>query len=189
MNYMKNNLLFLRFAFMSFMFLLSNFLSRSVRLKLPVLAALFVAQMAASHATTLPPELKAYDFARAYYVEDGGVVISPQEGFYTMGGVQTPEGIRLMPGQVFAQLDESRFIMEVYKFVSLDPGERRAHFHEHRYHYKVATDAHGKRHIVPQDSIDSEDFYLSHFRLLEWFDFAFPYLEIHPGEENWRTRP
>src|SRR5277367_5481135 len=99
---------------------------------------LFLVLMTASHATTLPPELKAYDFARAYYVEDGGVVISPQEGFYCTGGVQTPEGIRLMPGQVFIQFDESRFIMEVYKFVSLDAGERRAHFRESRYHYSVA---------------------------------------------------
>jgi hypothetical protein len=152
-------------------------------------AASLLLSMAAAHATTLPPELKAYDFARAYYVEDGGVVIVPQEGFYTSGGVQTPEGIRLMPGQVFIQFDESRLIMEVYKFVSLDPGERRAHFHERRYYYTVTKDANGKRHINPEGFIDSSDFYLSHFRLLEWFDFAFPYLEIHPGEENWRTRP
>ena len=33
-------------------------------------------------ATTLWPELKAYDFARAYYIEDGGIVIVPQDGFY-----------------------------------------------------------------------------------------------------------
>ena len=151
--------------------------------------ALFLALAAPSHATTLPPELKAYDFARAYYVEDGGVVIVPQEGFYCTGGVRTPEGIRLTPGQTFIQFDESRLIMEVYKFVSLDPGERRAHFHERRYRYEVTKDAHGKRHIVPGNYIDSDDFYLSHFRLLEWFDFAFPYLEIHPGEQNWRTRP
>ena len=34
MNYMKNNLLFLRFAFMSFMFLLSKF-RNSVRISFP----------------------------------------------------------------------------------------------------------------------------------------------------------
>jgi hypothetical protein len=154
-----------------------------------VFAVLFLAAAPSAYATTLPPELKAYDFARAYYVEDGGVVISPQEGFYCSGGTQTPEGIRLKPGQLFIQFDESRFIMEVYRFVSLDPGERRAHFRESRYHYTVSTDAHGKRHISPQGHIDSTDFYLSHFRLLEWFYFAFPYIEIHPGEQNWRTRP
>src|SRR5271170_4124920 len=120
-----------------------------MRLRFSILVALVLAPMALSHATTLPPELKAYDFARAYYVEDGGVVISPQEGFYSTGGVQTPEGIRLMPGQVFIQFDESRLIMEVYKFVSLDPGERRAHFHESRYYYTVTKDAQGKNHIIP----------------------------------------
>jgi hypothetical protein len=159
-----------------------------MRLKTFILAALFLTAMKVSDATTLPPELKAYDFARAYYVEDGGVVIAPQEGFYCTGGVPTPEGIRLMPGQTFIQFDESRHIMEVYKFVRLDPGERRAHFHERRYHYEVNKDAQGRNRIIPQEYIDSDDFYLSHFRLLEWFDFAFPYLEIHPGEQNWRTR-
>ena len=145
--------------------------------------------MLVSRATTLPPELKAYDFARAYYVEDGGIVISPQDGFHCSGGVKTPEGIRLMPGQVFIQFDPDHHVMEVYKFVSLDPGEKRAHFHEHRYHYEVVQDAHGKRHILPGASIDTSDFYLSHFRLLEWFDFAFPYVELHPGEQGWRSRP
>ena len=160
-----------------------------MRFKLPILAALWIALMTASHATTLPPELKAYDFARAYYIEDGGVVIAPQDGFSCVGGVQTPEGIRIMPGHTFIQFDPDHLIMEVYKFVNLDPGERRAHFHERRYHYQVAKDSHGKNRIVPQEYIDSDDFYLTHFRLLEWFDFAFPYLEIHPGEQGWRTRP
>jgi hypothetical protein len=160
-----------------------------MRIPILVLAALLLATTASSHATTLPPELKAYDFARAYYVEDGGVVIVPQEGFYSTGGVKTSEGIRLMPGQVFIQFDESRLILEMYRFVSLDPGERRAHFHETRYHYTVSKDAQGKRHVEIGPLIDRSDFYLSHFRMLEWFDFAFPYIEIHPGEENWRTRP
>jgi len=120
MNYMKGKPLFLRPVFMSFMFLLSKFLSLMMRLEFPILAALFLALMLPSHATTLPPELKAYDFARAYYVEDGGIVIAPQEGFYTVGGVQTPEGIRIMPGHTFIQFDEAHLIMEVYKFISLD---------------------------------------------------------------------
>jgi hypothetical protein len=158
-----------------------------MRLYLSALAALW-ATVNIACATTLPPELKAYDFAKAYYVEDGGVVIVPQDGFYSSGGVQTPEGIRLMPGQVFIQFDPGQLIMEVYKFVSLDPGERRAHFHESRYHYTREKTAHGKYHINPGNYIDGTDFYLSHFRLLEWFDFAFPYMEIHPGEQLWRTR-
>jgi hypothetical protein len=140
-------------------------------------------------ATTLAPELKAYDFARAYYLEDGGIVIAPQDGFYCPEGVQTPEGIRVMPGQTFIQFDPARLIMEHYKFVRLDADERRAFFHETRYHYKVVKNAEGKFRIIRQDYIDSDDFYLSHFRLLEWFDFAFPYTEIHPGEQLWRTRP
>ena len=164
-------------------------LNFSMRPQTIALTTLLVTLSMPSRATTLPPELKAYDFARAYYVEDGGVVIVPQEGFYCSGGVKTPEGIRLMPGHVFIQFDESRLILEVYRFVSLDPGERRAHFHESRYHYWMSTTAQGKRHVTPEGYIDSTDFYLSHFRLLEWFDFAFPYIEIHPGEQNWRTRP
>lgn len=160
-----------------------------MRLQLATLVTFLFVSMAVSRATTLPPEFKAYDFARAYYVEDGGVVIAPQEGFYCTGGTQTPEGIRLMPGQVFIQFDEAHLMLEVYKFLTLDPGERRAHFRETRYRYSVSKDAHGKRHVNIGTLVDTNEFYLSHFRLLEWFDFAFPYLEIHPGTQSWRTRP
>ena len=150
---------------------------------------LFAALLATARATTLPPELKAYDFARAYYIEDGGIVIAPQDGFYCPQAVKTPEGLRVMPGQTFTQFDPSRMIMEVYKFTRLDPDGRRAFFHERRYRYKVVRTDEGKLRIVPLNYMDSDDFYLSQSRTLEWFDFAFPDFEIHPGEELWRTRP
>src|SRR5271163_3636412 len=107
-----------------------------MHVKFAVGLALLLATMTASHATTMLPEMKAYDFARAYYIEDGGIVIVPQDGFYCPGAVKTPEGLRIMPGQTFIQFDPSRMIMEVYKFTHLDPDERRAFFHERRYRYK-----------------------------------------------------
>ena len=142
-----------------------------------------------ARATTMIPELKAYDFARAYYIEDGGIVIVPQDGFYCPQAVKTPEGLRVMPGQSFTQFDPARMIMEVYKFTRLDDATHRAYFHERRYHYKVIRTPQDKWRIIQQDYIDSGDFYLTQFRALEWFDFAFPYAEIHPGEQLWRTRP
>ncbi len=84
------------------------------------LAALSLALTISVHATTSGPELKAYDFARAYYIEDGGVVIVPQDGFYCPDAVSTPEGLRVMPGQTFTQFDPARLIMEVYQFTRLD---------------------------------------------------------------------
>jgi hypothetical protein len=145
--------------------------------------------MISSRATTLIPELKAYDFARAYYIEDGGIVIVPQDGFYCPDAVKTPEGVRVMPGQTFWQFDPARMIMEVYTFKRLDMEAKRAYFHERRYHYKVIRTEQNKWRTVPLDFIDSKDFYLTQFRALEWFDFAFPDVEIHPGEQLWRTRP
>jgi hypothetical protein len=103
--------------------------------------------------------------------------------------VQTPEGVRIMPGQNFTQFDPSRLIMEVYTFKHLTPDEKRAYFHERRYHYKVVRTEENKWRIVQQEFIDSDDFYLTQFRALEWTDFAFPDVEIHPGEQLWRTRP
>jgi len=141
-----------------------------------------------SRATTLLPEMKAYDFARAYYIEDGGIVIVPQGGFYCPHAVKTPEGLRIMPGQTFIQFDPARMIMEVYTFKRLDADEKRAYFHERRYRYKVVRTGQKKWRIIPLNYIDSDDFYLTQFRALEWFDFAIPDVEIHPGEELWRTR-
>ncbi len=154
-----------------------------------LLAVLSLALGLPTRATTLWPELKAYDFARAYYIEDGGIVIVPQDGFYCPGAEKTPEGLKIVPGQSFTQFDPSRMIMEVYQFTRLDADGHRAYFHERRYHYKVIRTPKNKWRIIQQDYIDSDDFYLSRFRLLQWFDGAFPDVELHPGEQLWRTRP
>jgi len=150
---------------------------------------LLLSTVIAARATTMIPELKAFDFARAYYIEDGGIVIVPQDGFYCPEAVKTPEGLRVMPGQGFTQFDPARLIMEIYRFTRLDDATHRAYFHERRYRYKVVRTPQNKWRIFQQEYIDSSDFYLTQFRALEWFDFAFPYMEIHPGEQLWRTRP
>jgi hypothetical protein len=151
--------------------------------------ALLGAMLSPMRATTLWPEWKAYDFARAYYIEDGGVVIVPQDGFLCPDATPTPEGLKIVPGQAFTQFDPSRMIMEVYTFKRIDKNERRAWFHERRYRYKVTRAAANNLRIVPLNHLDSDDFFLTHWRALEWFDGAFPDIEIHPGEELWRTRP
>jgi hypothetical protein len=151
--------------------------------------ALSLAAIFPSHATTLWPELKAYDFCRAYYLEDGGITLVPQDGFYCPAATKTPEGLHISPGQTFVQFDPARLIMEVYTFERIDKHEHRGYFHEKRYRYKVVRTPEGKQRIVPLNYIDSDDFYLTRWRALEWFDGAFPDFEIHPGEELWRTRP
>ena len=100
-----------------------------MRAKSIIVPALLALSMIASRATTLPPEFKAYDFGEAYYIEDGGVVISPYDhGFYCQDGIQTPEGVRIMPGKVFAQFDASRMVVDIYKLVSLNKEQNRAFF-------------------------------------------------------------
>jgi hypothetical protein len=142
-----------------------------------------------SHATTLPPELKAYDFAQAYYLEDGGVVIAPcDHGFVCPRGVETPEGIRVMPGDTFVQFNPNRLHEEEYQLVRLNAGQTQAFFHERIFRYKTVRDAPGKFHEQRGQLLATGDFYLTKFRGLEWFDFAFPDLEIHPGEQEWRAR-
>jgi hypothetical protein len=138
-------------------------------------------------ATTLPPELKAYDFAEAYYVEDGGVVIAPYaHGFYCPHGVETPEGIRVMPGDRFVQFNPNRMLEEDYRFVRLDGSQ--AFFHERIFRYKVARDARGRFCEQREQLLDTDDFYLSRFRGMELFDFVFTDIELHPGSQEWRTR-
>jgi hypothetical protein len=153
------------------------------------LAAWAIALAMPSRATTLWPELKAYDFARAYYLEDGGITLVPQDGFSCAHATPTPDGLHIAPGQTFTQFDPSRMIMEVYAFKRIDKDERRAYFHERRYRYEVVRADNGRPRIVPLNYLDSDDFFLTHWRALEWFDFAITDVEIHPGEELWRTRP
>jgi hypothetical protein len=144
--------------------------------------------LAPSRATTLAPEIKAYDFCRAYYLEDGGITLVPQDGFYCPEATKTPEGLHIAPGQTFIQFDPARLVMEVYKFTRLTPDERRGYFHENRYRYKVVRTPENKWRIIRQQYIDSDDFYLTMFRQWQWLDGVFPDFEVHPGEQLWRTR-
>ena len=140
-------------------------------------------------ATTLPPELKAYDFGEAYYVEDGGVVVSPYDhGFVYRHGVGTPEGIRFMPGDSFTQLNPDRHVWQEFFLVRLNKDETRAFFHERIYRYAANRDARG--HVVETRGkwLGSDDFYLSRFRGMEPFDHVFTNVELHPGSAEWRTR-
>ena len=139
-----------------------------------VLALFLFAAIAIGRATTLAPEIKAYDFCRAYYIEDGGSTLVPQDGFYCASATKTPEGLHISPGQTFVQFDPARLVMEVYTFTRLTADERQAFFHEKRYHYKRVRTPDHKWRIVRQDYIDSDDFYLSHFRQWEWLDGVFP---------------
>jgi hypothetical protein len=148
------------------------------------LAFLFL--IGAARATTLPPELKAYDFAEAYYIEDGGVVISPySHGFICPHGVQTPEGIRIMPGARFLQFNPDRMLEEDYHFLRLSADGTRAFFHERIYRYKTMKNAHGRWCEVRQQLLGTDDFYLTQFRGMEPFDHVFTDIELHPGAREW----
>ncbi len=160
-----------------------------MHLKAAIPVVFFLLSAMAGRATTLAPELKAYDFAEAYYIEDGGVVIAPyQHGFVCKGGITTPEGIRVMPGGAFIQYDPARMVVDEYTLVRLNAEGTRAFFHERSYRYKTEKEAGGTYRYVREEPLGSDDFYLSKWRTLEWFDFAFPEIEIHPGGEGWRTR-
>jgi hypothetical protein len=152
-------------------------------------ALLFFGIVAPSQATMLAPELKAYDFGEAYYIEDGGVVISPYDhGFYCRNGIETPEGIRIMPGGTFMQFDAGRMVVDKYKLTHLNAAGTRAYFHESSYRYKVVKDAHGNYHDVIEQLVGTDDFFLTEFRSWEWLDHAFPNFEVHPGAQGWRTK-
>jgi hypothetical protein len=159
-------------------------------IKTILLLAVSLVAAVPARATTFPPELKAYDFAQAYYIEDGGVVIVPyNHGFHCDDGIETPEGIRIMPGGRFVQFESARPIVDEYRLLYLNQAGTRAYFRERSYRYQVVKDADGKRRDVLGREVATDGFYLTRFRGLEWFDFAFPDLEIHPGEQGWRTRP
>jgi hypothetical protein len=140
-------------------------------------------------ATTLPPELKAYDFDEAYYVEDGGVVVSPYDhGFSYRHGVETPEGIRFMPGDSFTELNPDRHLWQEFRLVRLNGEQTQAFFHERIYRYEAGRDAKGRPCEVRGKFLGTDDFYLTRFRGMEPFDHVFTNIELHPGAVEWRTR-
>ena len=90
--------------------------------------------------STLPPEMKAYDFAQAYYIEDGGIVIVPYDyGFSCPHYVETPEGLRVMPGGTFSQYDPQHQVDQVFYFVRLSADGTQAYFRERVYACHAVT--------------------------------------------------
>ena len=139
--------------------------------------------------STLPPEMKAYDFAQAYYVEDGGIVIVPYRyGFSCPHYTTTPEGLRVMPGGTFSQYDPQHQVDEVYRFTRLSADGTQAYFHEKVYACHAATTPDGKPGHLHVRLLGTDDFYLSQFRGLEWFDFVFGDMELHPGLAEWQSK-
>jgi len=161
-----------------------------MRFAFPILIVALTLSASTVHATTLPPEFKAYDFAEAYYIEDGGVVISPySHGFFCKDGIQTPEGIRIMPGKTFAQFDESRMVVDIYKLLYLNKEGTRAYFQQETYLYKVVKDKDGKYHDEIREHVASSKFYLTKFRMFEIVDHDVPYVEVPPTTRAWCPRP
>ena len=159
-------------------------------MRLITLFVFLAVSLTAARATMLPPEFTAYDFSEAYYLEDGGVVLSPYgHGFYCKDGIQTPEGIRIMPGGTFMQFDPTRMVVDEYKLTHLNKEQTRAFFHQKTFRYKVVKDDKGQYHDIIEEQVASNDFYLTKWRSLEWLDGVFPNIEIHPGAQGWRTRP
>jgi len=153
-----------------------------------ILIVLFFGTMVLSHATTLPPELKAYDFAEAYSLENGSVLLLPyHHGFYCSSGVRTPRGLRIVPGDTFLQYDPVRMVVEEYRFTRMNAEQNQAFFHEHSYRYRTEKDAQGKYHYIREQLLDTDDFYLTKFRALEPFDQVFTNIELHPGSQGWKS--
>ena len=152
-----------------------------------VLALIILLGTYEAQASTLPPELKAYDFGEAYYIEDGGVVISPYtHGFYCPEGTLTPEGIRVMPGQRFIQFNSDRKLEQEFYLVRISDDGSRAFFYEWIYRYEMGREkSRRESHPVRQKLVETDAFYLSRFRGLEWFDHVFANVEIHPGAWEW----
>lgn len=151
------------------------------------LVILFAVTLLTAQATTLPPELKAYDFAEGYSLSDEGLLIVPYpHGFHTTSGKNIPGGLLLQPGDQFLQYDPSRMICDEYQLLRVN--RARAFLHQVSYRYRVETDSHGKTHYRRGLSTGTGDFYLTRFRSLKPFDQVFTDIELHPGAQAWRTR-
>jgi len=151
--------------------------------------ALLLLASAAVQASTLAPDLKAYDFCRAYSIENGGVILAPYPyGFYTTDGTKVPHGIQFMPGDRFMQFDASRMVVDQYRLVRLGAQGTRAFFHQVTCRYKVVK-YNGKFRDIIGQQVDSEDFYITKWRSAGWYDSVFPLIRLNPGAQAWRTRP
>ncbi len=142
-----------------------------------------------SSSSSCKPEWKTCEFAKGYYIEDGGIVVRPPDhGFYYQHGVETPEGVRFKPGDTFATYDTQRHIEKVYWLMKVNWSNSRAYFHQQVYGYKVVKNRSGQYHKVRVAMLAKRDFSLTHYRGLVAWDHSFTNIEMHPGTQLWRNR-
>jgi hypothetical protein len=152
------------------------------------LAVVFFGILAGTiHAGSASPPLTTCDFARAYYIQDGGIVVKPyKHGFYYRHGVATPEGIIFRPGDTFVVYDSDRHVERVYWLLRVNLFNNRAYFHEQVYRYRVVTNSQGRTHRARRGLLVSKDFSLAHFRGLVAFDHSVYNIEMRPGSVLWQ---
>jgi hypothetical protein len=155
----------------------------------PLCAFLLLLAGSAQAGTGTPPlETSACNFAKAYYIQDGGVVVVPLDhGFFYRHGVATPEGVRFKPGDTFVQYSSDRRTERDYWLMRVNWFNNRAYFHEQIYRYKLVRNSRGKLHRVRTRLLAAHDFTLTHFRGLVAFDHGFRSIEMHPGTQLWRN--
>jgi hypothetical protein len=157
------------------------------RLLFTLSVVLVIAVAGASHAGSSAPPLTTCDFAKAYYIQDGGLVVKPyKHGFYYRHGVPTPEGIIFRPGDTFVVYDSTRHVERVYWLLRVNLFNNRAYLHEQIYRYKLATDSHGRTYHARRGLLVSKDFSLAHFRGLVAFDHSVYNIEMRPGSLLWQ---
>jgi hypothetical protein len=80
-------------------------------------------------------------------------------------------------------------VVDIYKLLRLNKDESRAYFQQETYLYRTVKDANGKYHDEIMQHVNSDSFYLTKFRALEFADHAVPYVEVHPCTQAWCPRP
>jgi hypothetical protein len=128
----------------------------------------------------------ACEFGKAYYIEDGGVVVVPMDhGFHYKHGVETLDGVRFRPGDWFVQYDFKQRVVHYYWLKRVNGLNSRAFFHEQTYRYKTVKNSRGKPHRVRTKLVATKDFSVTHFRGLV-ADHVFNTIEMKPASPLWR---
>jgi hypothetical protein len=156
------------------------------RLLFTLSVVFFLVLAGAAHAGS-SASMTTCDFAQAYYIQDGGIVVVPyKHGFYYRHGVETPQGIVFRPGDTFVVYDSKRHLERIYWLTRVNLFNNRAYFHEQIYHYRVLTNADGKTYRSRRGMLASKDFNLTHFRGLVAFDHEVRNIEARPGSILWQ---
>lgn len=138
-------------------------------------------------ANELPYDFQAYDFCESYQFTGQGLLITVHNGDDLLVHNRKTHGeITLKEGDFFRRFVPGRAWVDTYTLTQMT--SQRAYFIKQRNSFTFDPNGPYQKKVLLGRQLDQTNFFLPKDHYFGWIGWLFPTIEIHPGDQVWRTR-